>query len=141
MILAPSRSGGELRGDITRAITEKSAKLARYRDRGHPTILLLDTDDLSLINEAIVANAFEEAVRECDHGAINEIFAFHEVADFHFIQPLKFGGVIPPDWRWSTSFSARKACSSSASRIAVLLASKISPLRGASPMGERRVAR
>jgi len=104
--LAPEGHNIELRQDIERAIRRKSKKLTRYKTEGKRTVLLLDTEDISSINEFTVADAFATATTQIDHSCLDEVFLFDQPVgtDVHFVWPLKFRGVFQPDRRWFDEF-------------------------------------
>jgi hypothetical protein len=104
--LAPEGHNIELCQDIERAIRQKSKQLKRYKAEGKRTILLLDTDEISLINEFTVADAFATATAQIDHSCLDEVFLFDQPVgtDVHFVWPLKFRGVFQPDRRWLHEF-------------------------------------
>jgi hypothetical protein len=104
--LAPEGHNIELCQDIERAIRRKSKKLTRYKTEGKRTVLLLDTEDISSINEFTVADAFATATTQIDHSCLDEVFLFDQPVgtDVHFVWPLKFRGVFQPDRRWFDEF-------------------------------------
>lgn len=107
--LLPANHRKELEDDLVRAIQDKSRQLTSYRRGGKPTVLLLDTREISSFNEVSVAKAFAAAASRADHSQLDEIFLFDEPTAKFMIWPLKFRGVLPPDMSWIYEFRRAQA--------------------------------
>lgn len=104
--IAPPNHQNELQKDFKRAILAKGDQLSRNRPRRGRTAMLLDTSDLSLINESRLVEAFQRAASSTDHSEIDEIFVFDHPTGIgnHFVWPLKYRGVMPPNLKWMNEF-------------------------------------
>jgi hypothetical protein len=99
----PENQQKQLEDEMRRAIQEKNVQLGRARAQdGNPTILVLDTEDFSSINEQLVGHAFATACASVDHSNIDEVYSFHRHTDNFLVLPLKCLGTLfpdPPRWR------------------------------------------
>jgi len=59
---------------MERAIRDKSKTLTPYKQHGSPTILLLDSNDVALVNHRSLADAFSKAAQSQDTAVLDEVF-------------------------------------------------------------------
>lgn len=104
--VAPPGYEATLEDDFARALRDKSDQLHANRPVGGHTLLLLDTNDIALINEAVLVKGFQAAAAVTDHSKIDEVFVVDHPTGLekHFVWPLKYRGVIPPDLSWFGEF-------------------------------------
>jgi hypothetical protein len=87
----------ELDDEICRAIADKNAQLGRARaENGNPTILVLETEDFTTINEHMMGEAFAAACA-VDHSNIDDVYLFHQHDTNLLVFPLKCMGALFPD--------------------------------------------
>lgn len=89
--ILPKDQDAELNDEALRALQAKSKQFGRFKENGFYTILLLDTDDFSSLNEHMLANAFSLAIGQCDITSIDEVYLFYRYPDNFVILPLKIG--------------------------------------------------
>jgi hypothetical protein len=94
--ILPKDQDAELNARMLRALQSKSTQFYRFKENGFYTILLLDTDDFSSLNEYMIANAFSLAIEQCDINPIDEVYLFYRYPDNFVILPLKIGEKIYP---------------------------------------------
>jgi hypothetical protein len=88
----------QLAADVRRALDEKTVQLRAYKDTGHPTVLILDFDDKSLLNRTSVAEAFTRATRGwADASVVDEVFLVDNARQPPWVYPVKIGRQIYPD--------------------------------------------
>ena len=97
MRIEPDHLETHLENNMIMAITKKRDQLAPYKAQGYPTILLLDSDEMVLVNWIDLAGAFRKAADretlvECD-----EVFVAMTFLDPIWIYPLKLYGRLYPD--------------------------------------------
>lgn len=71
--------GSRLRDQISGARHDKLTVLQRYRQHGKATILLLESADIALMNDSVMAEAFEEAFPAWPE-ALDELWFVHHAA-------------------------------------------------------------
>ena len=95
--ILPKDQEAELDNEARRALQAKSKQFARFKENGFYTILLLDTDDFTSLDEHMIANAFSLAIGQCDITSIDEVYLFYGDPDDFVILPLKIGKKIYPN--------------------------------------------
>jgi hypothetical protein len=94
----PADLHDQLAVDIRRALDEKTTQLGAYKAAGHPTVLLLDFDDIVLLNRDSVGEAFARATRGwAGTNTIDEIFLVDTGRRPPWVYPVKLGERIYPD--------------------------------------------
>lgn len=93
----PKNQEAEFKEEALRAIKSKSKQFGRFKENGFYTILLLDTDDFSSLDEHMIANAYSLAFEQCDITSIDEVYLFYRYPDNFVILPLKIGKKIYPN--------------------------------------------
>ncbi len=93
-----ARRSAEVRpeDDMRRAIKEKTTQLAPYKRDGLPTILLIDSDDIALVNAHSLANAFLLASNQEDTAGLDQVFIARTGSTPFHIYPVKRGANIYP---------------------------------------------
>jgi hypothetical protein len=89
--ILPRDQDAELNSGMLGALESKSQQFYRFKDKGFYTILLLDTDDFSSLNEYMVGDAFSLAIKQCDIAPMDEVYLFYRYPDNFVILPLKIG--------------------------------------------------
>ena len=52
---------------IDQALDTRGKKVSKYRNKGHKTILILESNDISLANSAIIGQAFANVIKKISH--------------------------------------------------------------------------
>lgn len=85
-----------LEGEMVRAVNAKRRKLAAAKATGERTILLLDSEDYSLLSHDAMAQAFGRVARVLDLTGIDEVFTVHNRGVTCWVLPAKVGGRVYP---------------------------------------------
>ncbi len=88
---APPDQRSQLRTELVRALREKNVKRAAHVDVRSAAMLLLDSDDLSIINEESVHHEFTSAVAEVQP-AFDHVFLVRTRPNPPFVYPLWTSG-------------------------------------------------
>lgn len=84
---------GELQVVLEGALRSRGRKVAKYRKDGYRTLLLLESDDIQLLNDYIVREAFFELVKKLgDIELPDEIFLIMSGFENYELYCLKFNG-------------------------------------------------
>lgn len=94
---APSNVAEQLKADMARAIRDKREKLGRYKAKGVPTILLIDSDDIALVNDHTLATSFASAAANESTESIDEVFLVEADRNPPWVYPLKLEGKLYPN--------------------------------------------
>jgi hypothetical protein len=83
---------------IYRALISRGTKVTRYRNSGFRTILILESNDISLANASDIGEAFINAIKKVDSAELpDEIYLVETELEPCNIHYLKFGDEIFPD--------------------------------------------
>ncbi len=84
---------------IKAALINKQEKGLRYRTSGTPTILLLDSDDIGLMDPGYFARAFLAAAGATRHDGYDDIFLLDSTERRPWLYPLQLRGNsdVPPN--------------------------------------------
>lgn len=85
----PQDQKSEIQDGLFKAIESKSIQLGRYKDKGINTILLLDSDDFSSVDEYTIGQIFAEAIGQRNIPSIDEVYLYHSCQDDFIVLPLK----------------------------------------------------
>lgn len=85
-----------LDAEMVRAVNAKRRKLSAAKAAGERTILLLDSEDYSLLSHHAMAQAFGHVARGLDLTGIDEVFTIHNRGVTCWVLPAKVGGRIYP---------------------------------------------
>lgn len=96
MRIAPNNRFQELEEIILEALKRKINQLEPYKRDKYPTILLLDSNDIVLMNHNNFARAFEQAAKRIDLENLDEIYYCETYRAPVWIFPLKLKGKIYP---------------------------------------------
>jgi len=104
----PKDQEAELNDGMVQALKSKSKQFDRYKKKTFQTLLLLDSDDFTSLEEYIIANAFSLAIKQCDISSIDEVYLFYSYPDNFIILPLKTGGRTYPNLEEFNAFYKRQ---------------------------------
>ena len=95
--VSPENLNAHLEDNIACALREKCKQLAVYRAQGLPTLLLLDSDDIALVNHHSLAEAFRRASGRETTNELDEVFIAEASRDPIWFFPVKINNRIYPD--------------------------------------------
>lgn len=104
----PGDQEKELNDGILQALNSKSNQFDRFKKKGFQTMLLLDSDDFSSLDERIIADAFARATKQCNISSIDDVYLFYCYPDNLVILPLKIEGRTYPNLREYDAFYERQ---------------------------------
>lgn len=83
---------------ISQALISRGAKVARYRNSGFRTILILESNDISLANASDIGQSFVNAMKKADSVKLpDEVYLVETEAEPYYFHCLKFGDEIFPN--------------------------------------------
>jgi hypothetical protein len=88
----PGDQDTEIYNAMLTGLKSKSKQFARFKDKGMQTILLLETEDFSSLDESTIPDVFSLAVPQCDLTSIDEVYLLFRYPNDFLILPIKMGG-------------------------------------------------
>jgi len=83
---------------IYQALASRGPKVAKYRDRGFRTILILESDDIALANDSDIGQAFVNTINKCGSTPLpDEVYLVQSEVEPYDFYCLKFGDTLFPD--------------------------------------------
>ncbi len=89
MRFVSSKLKAQLENDMSRAVCKKRKQLAPYKKKGMSTLLILDSDDISLVNHYSLAEAFSKAAEGNKSDGLDEVFLAESDRDPIWFFPVK----------------------------------------------------
>lgn len=83
---------------IYQALASRGVKVARYRNSGFRTILILESDDIALANDSDIGQAFVNAINKCGSTPLpDEVYLIQTEVEPYDFYCLKFGDALFPN--------------------------------------------
>jgi len=83
---------------IYQALASRGAKVAKYRNSGFRTILILESDDIALANDSDIGEAFVNAINKCGSTPLpDETYLAQTETEPYDFYCLKFGDTLFPN--------------------------------------------
>ena len=96
--LCPADLANQRKEVICQALISRGAKVARYRNSGFRTILVLESNDIALANASDIGQAFVNAMKKFDSAELpDEVYLIETEGEPHYLHCLKFGDKIVPN--------------------------------------------
>lgn len=97
MRLTPQKQKAELLENMISLLIKKNKQLKPYKEKGLPTILLLDSDDPSLVSADSLAESLAQAVLQYDPTYIDQIYIVEADRNPIWYLPVKLGERVYPN--------------------------------------------